>query len=154
MSDNQQLYEDALRLWGRDAQMMMLAEECCECAAATLQCVYRGRETYTKMVDEIADVEIMLEQARCVLGNADINAAKARKLDRLRERVREAMGGASCPNCKETVAECACMRNRCIGCGGPVGNITFAFCDTCWPIKSGIGSGKIAAPEAAEQGDS
>lgn len=37
-----------------------------------------------------------------------------------------------CPNCKETVDPCACMRNICIDCGAPVGNITFTVCDECW----------------------
>lgn len=37
-----------------------------------------------------------------------------------------------CENCKETVKECACIRNKCKNCGGPVGNITFTYCDGCW----------------------
>lgn len=36
-----------------------------------------------------------------------------------------------CPNCKETVEQCACMRNICKDCGEPVGNITFTICDDC-----------------------
>jgi hypothetical protein len=39
-----------------------------------------------------------------------------------------------CLNCKETVNECACMRNKCIKCGQSVGNITFTVCDDCWDI--------------------
>lgn len=38
----------------------------------------------------------------------------------------------TCLNCGETKKECACMRNICIKCGKPVGNITFSFCDKCW----------------------
>ena len=41
-----------------------------------------------------------------------------------------------CSNCKETVEECACMRNICIECGKPVGNITFTVCDDCWDKES------------------
>ena len=38
-----------------------------------------------------------------------------------------------CPNCKEDLDSwCACMRNTCIKCGKPVGNITFTVCDDCW----------------------
>lgn len=37
-----------------------------------------------------------------------------------------------CPNCGETNTRCACMRNICIECGKPVGNITFSVCDDCW----------------------
>ena len=38
----------------------------------------------------------------------------------------------TCPNCGETNDWCACMRNTCIKCGKPVGNITFTVCDDCW----------------------
>ena len=37
-----------------------------------------------------------------------------------------------CSNCHETNDPCACMRNKCIRCGKPVGNITFTVCDDCW----------------------
>ena len=37
-----------------------------------------------------------------------------------------------CPNCKEKKKKCACIRNICIECGKPVGNITFTVCDDCW----------------------
>ena len=40
----------------------------------------------------------------------------------------------SCANCKETIQECACMRNICVKCNKPVGNITFSVCDDCWNI--------------------
>ena len=40
-----------------------------------------------------------------------------------------------CPNCKETEEVCACLRNICLRCGGPVGNITFTYCDDCWDKK-------------------
>ncbi len=37
-----------------------------------------------------------------------------------------------CLNCGETVDPCACIRNKCVKCGEPVGNITFTICDKCW----------------------
>ena len=40
--------------------------------------------------------------------------------------------GEACANCKETVNPCACLRNICMRCGKPVGNITFTVCDECW----------------------
>ena len=45
--------------------------------------------------------------------------------------------GEPCPNCKETVNPCKCLRNICIRCGKPVGNITFTVCDACWDKKEG-----------------
>lgn len=38
-----------------------------------------------------------------------------------------------CPNCKERSTVCACLRNTCLQCGSPVGNITFTVCDACFP---------------------
>ena len=40
-----------------------------------------------------------------------------------------------CQNCGETNIECACMQNKCIICGGSVGNITFTCCDAHWEIN-------------------
>lgn len=37
-----------------------------------------------------------------------------------------------CPNCNDTNSECACVRNKCVKCGEPVGNITFSHCDKCF----------------------
>ena len=37
-----------------------------------------------------------------------------------------------CPNCHEKKRKCACIRNICIKCDKPVGNITFTVCDGCW----------------------
>ena len=42
-----------------------------------------------------------------------------------------------CPNCKEAVVKCACLRNLCFRCRKPVGNITFTICDACWKKKYG-----------------
>jgi len=36
-----------------------------------------------------------------------------------------------CPNCGEHNKECACMRNLCVLCDEPVGNINFTLCKKC-----------------------
>ena len=41
-----------------------------------------------------------------------------------------------CLNCKETKKPCACMRNKCVVCKEPVGNITFTVCDSCWNVEA------------------
>jgi hypothetical protein len=55
----------------------------------------------------------------------------------------EKLESEPCPNCKETVKECACMRNICHKCGNPVGNITFTVCDKCWDVLIDISSEKL-----------
>ncbi len=51
------------------------------------------------------------------------------------------MSAAKCPNCgehTEYTAPCACFRNRCTDCGGPVGNVTFTLCDACWVNRKAL----------------
>jgi len=49
-----------------------------------------------------------------------------------------------CPNCKETdLDNCGCIRNKCIKCGEPVGNITFTVCDKCWNIDKSMNTDKL-----------
>ena len=57
--------------------------------------------------------------------------------------VRKEKEEPTCPNCKETKVECACMRNKCIRCGNPVGNITFSVCDECWDKDKPIATDTI-----------
>jgi len=54
-------------------------------------------------------------------------------VERVKVKGPTAMG---CPNCHETEKRCACARNKCTGCGKPVGNITFSLCDDCWEKRN------------------
>lgn len=77
----------ALRRFGFTEQARMLQEECGELVAAVNRW-RRGRAgAFEAMIEEIADVEILIDQMRLVYG-AEIDAARARKLARLRERLR------------------------------------------------------------------
>ena len=60
--------------------------------------------------------------------NTEHNTDKSEKALRIGSVVPSA-----CPNCKEPInTECACLRNKCVRCLEPVGNITFTVCDDCW----------------------
>lgn len=60
--------------------------------------------------------------------NTEQNSNKSEKALRIGSVVPSA-----CPNCKEPMnTECACLRNKCVRCLEPVGNITFTVCDDCW----------------------
>lgn len=52
-----------------------------------------------------------------------------------------------CANCKEIGDNCACMRNKCIRCGNPVGNITFTVCDDCWTKEHKKDEPKMSAED-------
>lgn len=76
----------ALRRYGFKEQLAMLQEECGELVAAVNRW-RRGREgAFPSLLEEIADVEILIDQMRLVYG-AELDEARARKLARLRERL-------------------------------------------------------------------
>ncbi|HOW51785.1 MAG TPA: hypothetical protein PLV42_07055 [bacterium] len=69
MKINKSILKKAIKMWGRDSQIEMIEEECLELALA-LQKMKRKRgnheEKLLNTIDEIADVSIMLEQARII----------------------------------------------------------------------------------------
>lgn len=77
--------KEAIRVYGPGAQREQLAEECAELIVA-ISHFRRGRIGHAELAEEMADVEIMIDQMR-VLGGAEIDAAKAKKIDRLAERL-------------------------------------------------------------------
>ena len=81
--DEQRIYRAALAAWGADAQTLMVFEEMAElqkelCKAA------RGKDNREQIAEEIADVEIMLEQMKvlhdCADAAADYRESKLRRL--------------------------------------------------------------------------
>ena len=82
------LYRRALAEWGKEAQIAMLHEEIGELLAA-LGKLRRGRVTHEALVDEIADVRIMLEQVEEIfeLPSGLVEKVVDRKIRRLRGRL-------------------------------------------------------------------
>lgn len=81
--DEQRIYRAALTAWGADAQTLMVFEEMAElqkelCKAA------RGKDNREQIAEEIADVEIMLEQMKVLHDCAEaVTAYRESKLRRL-----------------------------------------------------------------------
>ena len=80
----------AINQWGEDAQIDMIIEECLELALA-LQSLKRKskdrQETLKNVIDEIADVKIIIEQACIIFPRAEIYARIDFKMNRLAERL-------------------------------------------------------------------
>jgi len=78
------LYEAAIDKWGKPSQIEMLIEEMGELILA-LQKFKRdpSKEMAAHVCDEMADVEIMLEQNKLVFSESEVEERKAFKLDRL-----------------------------------------------------------------------
>lgn len=87
MSD-QELYEQAIEAWGEGAQLGMAQEECGE-LITIISRRFRGRGDDADLAEEIADVEIMCEQLRLIVGDEQVAEHKAEKLNRLRERLND-----------------------------------------------------------------
>ena len=78
--------------WGFDAQCEMIIEECLELALA-LQKMKRIRgsksEKFNNLIDELADVKIMIHQAERMFPIELINERVDFKMNRLKERLIE-----------------------------------------------------------------
>lgn len=78
-----ELYRLALSTYGAQAQTMMVMEEMAELQKELCKHA-RGKENRAQIAEEIADVQIMLEQMELLHGCAGLVAGfKAQKLERL-----------------------------------------------------------------------
>lgn len=78
------LLDDAIRIWGEESQFMMAIEECGELVAALAQTL-RGRQV--DLAGEIADVIIMTEQLRKIVGPKTVDTAVDQKMERLKCKI-------------------------------------------------------------------
>lgn len=61
------IYKSALKMWGKDAQLQMVVEECSELIKAVMK--YKrnpNNKTVDDVIEEMADVEIMLSQLKII----------------------------------------------------------------------------------------
>jgi NTP pyrophosphatase (non-canonical NTP hydrolase) len=89
--ETESIYQDAIEQWGPASQLRMLQEECGELIAA-INHADRGRITRSELASEIADVMIMAEQARLIVGAVAVDKKKAQKLKRLAGRLEAGNG--------------------------------------------------------------
>lgn len=82
------IYEGAIELWGEDSQLMMVVEECGELIQAIAK-FHRKKDAKTidNICEEVADVQIMLDQMKIMFSEDEINRHLKTKRARLKERV-------------------------------------------------------------------
>ena len=85
--DEKKLYADALETGGIDLQFHMAIEEALELGLAILR-LYRKRGEIKEVAEEIADVEILCEQLRTMIGDSLIDKIKKEKQQRLQIRIK------------------------------------------------------------------
>ena len=85
--EKRDIYKKALTTYGIDAQITMVFEEMAELQKELCKHL-RGKENRIEVAEEIADVEIMLDQMKIYFGIQDaVKVYKDFKLLRLEERL-------------------------------------------------------------------
>lgn len=90
--DDRRVLKDAVAMWGKDAQAMMLVEETGEmlhALARSYRCHSEEEAAQRKaeLIEEIADVQVLLDQFKLILGESAVQEEYARKLARLRGKL-------------------------------------------------------------------
>jgi len=81
------IYSAAVKKYGKDPQLIICMEEMAELTKELSKNI-RGAKNVTSISEEMADVEIMLEQLRVIFGNrSEVDTIKADKLLRLADRL-------------------------------------------------------------------
>ena len=80
----------ALDKWGEDAQIRMCIEEMSELTKEILKNINRKKDNINELIEETADVEIMLEQLKCCYNiKEQVETYKAQKLLKIEKRLDE-----------------------------------------------------------------
>ena len=77
-----ELYKKTLEKWGTDGQYDQMVEECAELIAA-LKHFQRGKIDRQEVLDELADVSLMLGQLTWMFGEEQVNKTVEKKLKKL-----------------------------------------------------------------------
>lgn len=63
--NEEELYKRAIKVWGKEPQMLQVIEEMSELIKEILKNVNRKKDNLPEIIEETADVEIMLGQLKC-----------------------------------------------------------------------------------------
>lgn len=79
--------------YGRENQSKILIEEMAELTKAIIKLdrantIADYKESFNNLIEELADVEIMLEQVKFLYGTEDVNSKKEEKVKRQIERMK------------------------------------------------------------------
>ncbi|NCO53301.1 MAG: antitoxin [Deltaproteobacteria bacterium] len=87
----QPIYRATLAKWGAEAQYEQMVEECAELIAA-LKHFQRGKIGRSELIDELADVRLMVGQLSWMLGEDQVHTAIEKKLVKLQELLDDPAG--------------------------------------------------------------
>lgn len=78
------LLKEAITRYGVEAQLNQAVEECAELIIA-IRHHLRGRDS--NIAEEVADVDLMIDQIKLMIGPGEVEQYKGQKLQRLAERL-------------------------------------------------------------------
>lgn len=85
--NEKEIYKQAVKSWGVEAQRLMVIEECAE-LINNITKFFRGRCTEIDILHEMVDVQLMLNQMREIIGRDDEwDEYFAYKLNRIEKRL-------------------------------------------------------------------
>ena len=88
--DEQKLYARTISVWGKEPQMLQVIEEMSELIKEILKNVNRKKDNVAEIIEETADVEIMLGQLKyCYDIEKQVKEYKAEKLKTIAKRLDE-----------------------------------------------------------------
>ncbi|MBR1648131.1 MAG: hypothetical protein IJ689_00860 [Alphaproteobacteria bacterium] len=83
-------FERAVKVWGKAPQMLQVIEEMSELTKEILKNINRQKDNIDEIIEETADVEIMLEQLKICYNIADrVAEYKKEKLKKIDRRLDE-----------------------------------------------------------------
>lgn len=77
-----EVYQETINKWGEEAQYDQMVEECAELIIA-IKHFKRGKTNQQTVIDELADITLMLGQLTWMFGADNIDTAVQNKLDKL-----------------------------------------------------------------------
>lgn len=84
--NREEILRKAIDTYGKDSQAKMMIEEMSELTKELCKC-FRGEKDTGHVLEEMADVQIMLDQMRMIFG--DTSEQEKVKLERLERRLKE-----------------------------------------------------------------
>lgn len=86
MRNNKDIYEQAIKKWGKELQMVVAIEELSELQKSICKYLRGG---VSNAEEEIADVKIVLRQLEIMFDREKIDGWQKAKLQRLEQRIKE-----------------------------------------------------------------
>lgn len=87
-TDMKEISSQTIKKWGIVAQLWMVVEECAELTNAISK-FERGRVNELSVIEELADVSIMVDQMSFYFGKTEFESIREVKLQRLLDRLQD-----------------------------------------------------------------